>query len=300
MQKSESIGNLVAALKAAQEEFAPILKTSENPGFKKEGKPSKYADLATALEATQPSLTKNGLVVMQFPVNGLVDKIGVRSILAHTSGEFISEEFWLPLAKQDAQTGVAAVTYARRASYLGVIGAAAEDDDGNTAAGKTIPPTQTAQNATTPTKAAGPPKAEIPHDMLGTKAQAVATSEAIVNAALPSPTEPATGAKPDQGLDAGSAEMPTEEQFKELRKQYAALCNDLAAAGLKSSKGLPINRKVQVYMLKVTDASETAKITLAKYVAFFKFTDAIKAANGLAAMVTQINEANNLKEEKAS
>src|ERR1700676_2738036 len=98
---STSISKLTTALIAAKKEFAPILRDRNNPFFK-----SKYADLASALEATEPALEKNGLAVSQFPVNEL-DRIGVLTLVLHESGEFIGREFTLPVAKQDAQTGTA-------------------------------------------------------------------------------------------------------------------------------------------------------------------------------------------------
>jgi hypothetical protein len=133
--KSETIGKLIGALAAAKAAFAPVLKLSENPGFKRNGKASKYADLATAIAATEDSLLANGLVVSQFPVND-GDRVGALTILTHSSGEYMGESFTLPLGKQDAQTGVAAVTYARRTGYLAALGIASEDDDGQTAAGR--------------------------------------------------------------------------------------------------------------------------------------------------------------------
>ena len=88
MIKSDSIGLLTAALIAAQNEFLlPVLKTKENPAYKRGNVTSKYAGLDDALEATQPALGKNGLVVIQFPIND-TDRVGVFSMLVHTSGEF--------------------------------------------------------------------------------------------------------------------------------------------------------------------------------------------------------------------
>ncbi len=133
--KSESIGKLVTALSLAKTAFEKVLKLSENPGFKRGGKASKYADLATAIAATKDALAANGIVVSQFPVNE-GDRIGALTLVTHESGEFIGHAFTLPLGKQDAQTGVAAVTYARRTGYLAALGIASEDDDGNTASTK--------------------------------------------------------------------------------------------------------------------------------------------------------------------
>ena len=153
MQQSVEIGQLVAALIKAQQQFDPIIKSKNNPFFK-----SKYADLQAVIEATQPTLIANGLVITQFPVSD-EKGVGVLSVLAHTSGQFISESVTLPLGKNDAQTGVAAVTYARRTAWLGIIGVAAEDDDGNTAANREV---DKATKVSKPTPVAAAPAAKPP------------------------------------------------------------------------------------------------------------------------------------------
>src|ERR1700675_4533183 len=106
MIKSDSVAKLTVALIAAKREFNPILRESENPGFKRDGKVSKYADLSTVIEATEPALLDNGLVVVQFP-HSEGDRIGVLTMLVHESGEFLQHEFTFAIARQDAQTGVA-------------------------------------------------------------------------------------------------------------------------------------------------------------------------------------------------
>lgn len=140
MSMSPTIGQLAEALAAAQLEFEPIKKDSDNPYFN-----SKYADLASIIRGTQPALAKNGLVVMQSPIVQVENqKAGVLTMLAHKSGEWMSDELILPATmlgkdktiKFDAQSVGSAITYARRFSYQSIIGVAAEvDDDGNAAVG---------------------------------------------------------------------------------------------------------------------------------------------------------------------
>ena len=138
MNTSEKIGQLAGALAEAQTQFKPVLKDSDNPYFN-----SKYADLATVIAATQPALAKNGLVVIQSPiVDTAEEKAGVVTVLAHSSGEWLSHELVLPATMKakdgnsrfDAQSVGSAITYARRYSYQAIVGCAAEvDDDGNAA-----------------------------------------------------------------------------------------------------------------------------------------------------------------------
>ena len=127
--RSSTIGKLIEALAKAQMEFDPVKKENSNPFFK-----SKYADLSTVLGATQKQLAKYGLVVIQEPiVNGA--KAGVRTVLAHSSGEWWDMgELLLPLGKQDAQGVGSALTYSRRYAYQSAVSVSAEeDDDGNAA-----------------------------------------------------------------------------------------------------------------------------------------------------------------------
>lgn len=131
---SVGIDKLVDALAKAQAEFDPVLKDSQNPAFR-----SRYADLASVIRATQKSLSKHGLVIIQFPVTIVAEQqAGVRTILAHSSGQSIESTYMLPAVMHSnftAQSVGSAITYARRYSYQAAIGVAGEDDDGNAAAG---------------------------------------------------------------------------------------------------------------------------------------------------------------------
>ena len=282
MQKSESIIKLTLALIKAKKAFAPLLRNQENPGFKRDGKASKYADLAAVIEATETPLLDNGLVLSQFPHNE-GERVGVENILLHESGEFLEKIFTLPIIKQDAQTGVAGITYARRVSMKSILGISDEDDDGNTASGTGTATTKATGTGTTAPKPVQAPKAEIPNAPLGA---APATNSTIAASAPKTESAPSTGS-PD------SSEMPTEPQLVEFRKQFKQLGDDLATAGLKSGKGLPINKKVRAFLLTTTGADDPAHITLAKWTQFFEFVNASKSAEGgIKALVTLVDAAN--------
>jgi hypothetical protein len=122
------LNELAAALVGAQAEFAAIPKTAENPFFH-----SKYADLATVVMHTQPILAKHGLAVAQFPTT-LDGEPALTTWLLHASGQSLKDTMKLCAAKNDPQGQGAAITYARRFSYMAVLGLVADDDDdGNTA-----------------------------------------------------------------------------------------------------------------------------------------------------------------------
>lgn len=149
MKTSDSIKLLATALLKAQGEFTGVLKDKTNPHFK-----SKYADLQAAISATEEPLRVNGLLVIQTPFGEVATQsAGVTTRLLHTSGEWIEGELELPAGtanRIDAQTFGSAITYARRYSYLGILGIAPEDDDGNVASGHTFNKPAPVQRAVTP------------------------------------------------------------------------------------------------------------------------------------------------------
>lgn len=145
MERSESIGQLAGALAKAHKAYKPLKKDTINPYYN-----SKYADLAAVIEATDEALSDNELVIVQLP--SFADgKAIVKTIIAHSSGEFIAEDLPLTLPsvknketgeiifKDDPQSLSISVSYGRRISYQAFTSVAAElDDDGNAASGKTV------------------------------------------------------------------------------------------------------------------------------------------------------------------
>ena len=127
MQKSDSIKELAIAMNKAQAEMTGAAKSKTNPFFK-----SKYADLRAVIEAIKEPFASNGLSYIQFPIedNG---RIGIETILMHSSGEWLSNSFTVQLTKQDAQGAGSAITYCRRYGLQAVAGIPSEDDDGNAA-----------------------------------------------------------------------------------------------------------------------------------------------------------------------
>jgi hypothetical protein len=285
MQKSESIIKLTAALIKAKRSFSPLIRNQENPGFKRGNQVSKYADLAAVIEATEAALLENGLVLTQFPHND-GERVGVQNMLVHESGEFLEHTFTVAIIKQDAQTSVAGITYARRVSMKAILGISDEDDDGNTASGTgAVPKTSMPAPKSVAAAPTQVPKAEIPKDLPSASKDGVPAEE--------------PAAVPSNLSVAGSSEMPTEEQLVEFRKQFKQLGDDLATAGLKAGRGLPINRKVRAFLLAFTKADDPAKVTLAQWTEFFRKVELTKQGDGgIKRLVTVVNEANGITEEK--
>ena len=139
MNKSDSIKELATALAKAQGEIKGAAKDSANPFFK-----SKYADLASVVEAIRAAFSKHGLSYIQQVSESEKNEVRVETVLLHASGEWIQcGVLALPVSKADAQGYGSALTYARRYSLSAAVGVAPEDDDGNAAtkAAPTITPT---------------------------------------------------------------------------------------------------------------------------------------------------------------
>lgn len=129
MNRSNEIGELAAALAKAQATFKAVGKDKTAKIQSAKGSFSyAYADLATVIDCTRPALTANGLAVMQ-PVRREGDQAIVTTILAHSSGQWISEDMAWPVAASDNRSIGSGVTYARRHSYLAMVGGAATDED---------------------------------------------------------------------------------------------------------------------------------------------------------------------------
>lgn len=130
--KSETIGKLAEALSKAQGAMSHAHRDKANPYFK-----SKYADLASCWDACREPLSKNGLSVSQI-VHQTEKGMILESMLMHISGEWISGELPIIVAKQDAQSLGSAITYMRRFALCALVGIAPSDDDGESAMGRTV------------------------------------------------------------------------------------------------------------------------------------------------------------------
>lgn len=127
MNKSETIGALAAALAKAQGVMGAAHKDSNNPFFK-----SKYADLASVIDAIKAPFSSNGLSFVQctdFDDAAVI----VETVLMHSSGEWISGRLRMMPVKNDPQGIGSCVTYAKRYGLQAMVGVPSDDDDGEAA-----------------------------------------------------------------------------------------------------------------------------------------------------------------------
>ena len=146
MNRSESIGNLGKALAKAQTQLTNVKVDSQNPHFK-----SKYASLTAVNETVLPILSANGIAVLQGVSSPDVKCVGVSTTFIHgESGEWWTEELFLPPTKVDPQGFGSAITYGRRYLLMAMAGVATDDDDANEAS-KPQPQRQSHPPVITPT-----------------------------------------------------------------------------------------------------------------------------------------------------
>lgn len=138
MRSSDTLTKISPALVSAVNSMAGVAKTTENDGFKKNGKASKYATLADCIEASRAALLANGLCVIQGPgaTNTEAKTLCITTRIIHDSGEWIETDFDMPLTKWSPHEAGSATTYGRRFALMAMLGLApVEDDDGNAASG---------------------------------------------------------------------------------------------------------------------------------------------------------------------
>lgn len=130
MKQSESIANLATALVAVQGHVSPVIKDRQNPHFK-----NNYATLDAIMENVRLLLAGHGLSVIQGgagPVSnndGNIVGVSVETVLVHTSGEWVTSTFVLPIEKPSAQAVGSAITYGRRYGISALLALSTEEDD---------------------------------------------------------------------------------------------------------------------------------------------------------------------------
>ena len=127
---SDPANEIFGALAKAQAGIKNAIRESTNPHFR-----SRYADLASVKEACWESLTAAGIAVVQMPIND-GPNIGVVTLFAHGSGQWIEGTVYVAPTKYDAQGVGSVITYLRRYALAAMAGVAPDDDDGEAAVGR--------------------------------------------------------------------------------------------------------------------------------------------------------------------
>jgi hypothetical protein len=110
-------------LLAAKKQIGTVAKNAKNPHFK-----NTYADINALIEAVEPILLENGLVLLQ-PIR---EGAQYTEIVDAETGDKIESYLLLPNIPDPQKLG-SAVTYFRRYTLQSLLGLKAEDDDANIA-----------------------------------------------------------------------------------------------------------------------------------------------------------------------
>jgi ERF superfamily len=134
-RSSETIGAIAAALARAQGELTnpekSLTATIPVPGVRGGDRTFRYAPLSSGLEIVRKSLGRHEIAAVQTTaVDNEAGLIRLNTILAHSSGEWISSEWPVCPVSETAtpQRMGAALTYARRYALFTLVGIAGEDD----------------------------------------------------------------------------------------------------------------------------------------------------------------------------
>lgn len=128
MYQSENLGELAKALAAAQGEMNAASKDATNPHFK-----TRYADLASIMDACRGPLAKHGLSVTQLPGRDEAGHVTLTTTLMHASGQYIGSTIGVRPAQENPQVVGSILTYLRRYTLASVVGVVSDDDDGEAA-----------------------------------------------------------------------------------------------------------------------------------------------------------------------
>lgn len=127
LYESDKTDELYKALLEFHANYVDIEKASENPFHE-----SKYADLSTILDVVRPLLAKQGLMLIQFAINGNIkNSISVKTRLVHVpSGQFLENDtISLVPPKLEAQQYGSVETYLRRYSLQAILMLSFKCDD---------------------------------------------------------------------------------------------------------------------------------------------------------------------------
>lgn len=158
---SQTIAEIAKALAEAQKHMKPIVKDET---ARAQAYSYRYADLATVLDAVRPALNAQGIAIVQ-ACNASAMNVSVTTRLIHVSGEWFESTLDLEAESSGPQKIGSALSYARRYSLLGMVGAFPKEEDDDAAAAmhdRKAPQTQPAPRRATPEPRNGPAASQGP------------------------------------------------------------------------------------------------------------------------------------------
>ncbi|MCO4326123.1 ERF family protein [Staphylococcus agnetis] len=133
MRMSESITEISKAISSFRKEVKQPIKDADNPFFK-----SKFVPLENVVEAIDQVAPNLGLSFVQWALNDENGRVGVATMLMHSSGEYIEfDPVFMNAEKNTPQGAGSLISYLKRYSLSAIFGITSDqDDDGNAASGK--------------------------------------------------------------------------------------------------------------------------------------------------------------------
>ena len=126
----ENLGDLFGALSSVQGELKATHKGTAGHGYD-------FANLEAVLENCYPIITKHGISIVQMNVSKMLGNtplVGVKTIIGHKSGGYISGEIYVPTVKSKMNSLVqmvgVSISYLRRYGVQSALGMATTDNDG--------------------------------------------------------------------------------------------------------------------------------------------------------------------------
>lgn len=124
-ERSESMAKMAKPMSVMLGEMVNVFNSKSGYGYK-------YAPLNEVLDKARPTLSKHGFGLTQLVSTSGVDKIIVKTVLMHESGEYISCMMELPPTDVKGTVQIqkmgASITYARRYQITAILGMAGEED----------------------------------------------------------------------------------------------------------------------------------------------------------------------------
>lgn len=126
MTMSAQIDEIATAMNAALTDIEDVNKTTQGYGYK-------YAPLDEVLPVIRAACAQHGLYMLQSPWSPSASQLGVTTLLTHTSGQWISTRFAMPVEQLKGmnlyQSSGAALSYIRRYQALSLWAMAQGEDN---------------------------------------------------------------------------------------------------------------------------------------------------------------------------
>lgn len=125
MHQSEQIDLIAKAIIEAKNNFTKAKSSKKNSHLG-----NTYATLSDVLDAVEPALNSQAVIVMQHMLETSTDSVmHLATRLMHSSGQFMEFQYNMPIEKKTAQAYGSTTSYARRYALAAILGISQTDDD---------------------------------------------------------------------------------------------------------------------------------------------------------------------------